>query len=277
MRRIQGLLLIIRAFTPIIIVLLIAGLALTFVRDLSASLEKPIQAISDEVDKIETAIADAQEDFVAVQNTVGKLVDDLANFSIPNPLASLSTNLTIPSINIPDIPAIPIPDVSVSWRSRSIRYPSGLGFSFSSGLSVTWSNFSVRYPNSISVSTNDFNISIPDIPQFSVEIPGLALLRTAVGNIIDEVTSIFDVFDPALSAINDLTSTLQVVPDSVDGVINATQNAVATAGRTVAHWSTLIAIVTGIILLLIVNYIFSSMLQDLSLGWAMLRGQFVGN
>ena len=272
MRRIQGLLLIVRALTPIIIILLIAGLAMTFVRDLSASLEAPIQAISDEVEVVETALADAQEDFLAVQTTVGKLVEDLEDFTIPNPLATLSTNLTIPSINIPDLPPIPIPDVDVSWRTRSIRYPSGLSFSFTSGLDITWSNFSVTYPRSISVTTDNLNLSIPDIPSFNVNIPGLGLLRTAVGNIIDEVTSIFDVFDPALTAINDLTKTLQVLPDSVDTIITATQTAAGNAGQTVAHWSNLILLVTGIILLLVLNYIFTGMLQDLQQGWAMIRG-----
>jgi len=270
MRRIQGLLLIVRALTPIIIVLLIAGLALTFVRDLSANLAEPIQMISDEVEVVETALTDAQEDFWAVQTTVGKLVDDLENFTIPNPLETLSTDLTIPSISIPDLPSIPIPDIDVDWRTRSIRYPSGLSFSFTSGLDITWSNFSVTYPTSISVTTEDFNLAIPDIPSFNVNIPGLGLLRTAVGNIIDEVTDIFEVFDPALTAINDLTETLQVLPDSVDTIIGATQTAVGTVGHTVVYWSNLILVVTGIILLLVLNYIFSGMLKDLQDGWAML-------
>lgn len=222
MRRIQGLLLMVRAFTPIIIVLLIAGLAMTFVRDLSAGLAKPIQTISDEAVVIETALTNAKEDFTAVQTTVSALVEDLESFTIPNPLSGLSTSLTIPAISVPDLPPIPIPDVSVSWRTRSIRYPSGLDFSFTSGLDITWSNFSVRYPTSISVTTDNLNLSIPDIPSFSVSIPGMSLLRTAVGNIINRVTSIFDVFDPALSAINDLTKTLQVLPDSVETVFTAT-------------------------------------------------------
>jgi len=272
MRRIQGLLLIVRALTPIIIVLLIAGLALTFVRDLSANLAEPIQMISDEVEVVETALTDAQEDFLTVQTTVGKLVEDLENFTIPNPLETLSTDLTIPAISIPDLPSIPIPDIDVNWRTRSIRYPSGLSFSFTSGLDVTWSNFSTTYPRSISVTTEDFNLSIPDIPSFNVSIPGLGLLRTAVGNIIDEVTDIFEVFDPALTAINELTETLQVLPDSVDTIIGATQTAAETVGHTVIHWSNLILMVTGIILLLVLNYIFSAMLQDLQDGWAMLRG-----
>ena len=156
MGRLLGLLLIIRALTPIIIVLLVALVVMTVVNDLSASLEKPLQVISDEVENLEETFADAQEEFVAVQETVGELIDDLESFSIPNPLAGLVTSITIPSIEIPDIPAIPIPDISVGWRTRSIRYPSGLSFSFTSGLSVTWSNFSVRYPNSISVTTEDF-------------------------------------------------------------------------------------------------------------------------
>jgi hypothetical protein len=272
MRRIQGLLLIVRALTPIIIVLLIAGLAMTFVRDLSANLAEPIQMISDEVEVVETALTDAQEDFLAVQTTVGKLVEDLENFTIPNPLATLSTDLTIPSISIPDLPPIPIPDVHVNWRTQSIRYPSGLSFSFTSGLDITWSTFSITFPRNISVTPENFNLSIPDIPSFNVNIPGLELLRTAVGNIIDEVTSIFEVFDPALTAINDLTKTLQVLPDSVDTIIGATQTATGTVGRIVVHWSNLILVVTGIILLLVLNYIFSGMLQDLQDGWAMLRG-----
>ena len=273
MSRILGLLLIIRAVTPIIIILLIAGLALTFVRDLSASLEKPIQTISDEVEVVEVALANAQDDFLAVQTTMGELLDDLESFSIPNPLANLSTTLTIPSINIPDPPSIPIPDVDVNWRTRSIQYPSGLSFSFSSGLSTTWSTFSVTYPRTISVTTDNFNLSIPNIPSFNVTIPGLSLLKTAVENVIDEVTDIFDIFDPALTAINDLTTTLQVLPESVDTIIDSTQTIVSNAQRTTAYWSNVILTVTGIILLLTLNYIFSSMLQSLQEGWRMLRGQ----
>ena len=73
-----------------------------------------------------------------------------------------------------------------------------------------------------------------------------------------------------LSVTNDLTETLQVLPDSVDTIIGATQTAVGTVGHTVVYWSNLILVVTGIILLLVLNYIFSGMLKDLQDGWAML-------
>ena len=116
-------------------------------------------------------------------------------------------------------------------------------------------------------------LSIPDIPQLNVQIPGLALLRDAIEGVIDEVTSIFDVFDPALSAIKDLTDSLQVLPDSVNAIVDETQTVFTTVSRTAAHWSALIAIVTLVILVLVVNYIFSTMLQDLQRGWSMLRGQ----
>ncbi len=259
MSRLFGVALIIRGITPILIVLMIAGLAIVIVNDLSSALEKPIGAISEEVALVEGAIEDVQEDFTNVQEAVSTLIEDLTSFSIPNPLAGLSSVLTIPAINIPDIPSIPIPTIDIEWDSVNIP----LGFT----------TIRIRYPVDIDLGTTNFSINIPDIPSFNITIPGLDLLKDAIENVIDEVTTIFDVFDPAFEAINELTATLDVLAGSVERIGNATGDALEQTGEALGKWVVIIVIITIIILILVVNYIFAAMVKDVRDGWLLLKGQ----
>lgn len=271
-RRLLGLLLILRALAPFLIIGVIAVVGSVIVSDLQAALEEPVRSIDAAFRDAQTAIESAREDVETLTREVTSVVDRLRSFSLPNVIPNLPVSLTLPRIELDSL-TIPIPDISVRWsNSPRITYPSSLDFSWTSGLSITWSDFSIRYPSSISISTSNYRLDLPDIPQVSIPLPGLRELGNLIRGAFSSLTGVFDVFDEAFGAISGLGESVQAVSESITAVVGEAKTALETLRDTVMRWGGVLAAAGVVLLVLAVIYFIVPSIDDFQRGWRMLRG-----
>lgn len=260
--RVLGAFLIVRAVTPLLVILVLAVAGSMILADVWDVLEEPVGLINDGIEAMQATVAAVQDDFAVVVAEIQDVVDLLGQFQLPNLNVTLPTSLDIPAFSIP------VPDVSVSWRTASIRYPSGLGFSWSSGLSITWSNFSIRYPSNISVGISNLSIDPPNI-----SLPGLSQLGGAIRSAFSAVSGVFNVFDSAFASLGQLTESVQILPQQISAIVQAAQQGFENVRAVAVRWSGILAVVTIIILVLVIIYFAVPMLDDLRRGWRLLTGQ----
>lgn len=271
-QRFLGLMLIVRALSPVLVIVIVAVLGSIIIQDLLAVLDEPVRRIDAEFREIQSVVERARREVGTLTRTITTVVNNLRSFRLPNLIPDLPASLTIPQINLGSV-AIPIPEISVIWsNSPTIRYPSSLGFSWSSGLSVNWSDFSIRYPSSISVRTTSYGFNLPNIPQMSLPLPGLRevsdLLRGAFGSI----TNVFDGFDEAFASISSLGGSLHTLTESFNTVVSESKTALTSMRDTVLRWGSLLGAAGIALLLLAAVYFVVPCIDDFRRGWRLLRG-----
>ncbi len=271
-QRVLGLLLIVRALSPFLVIAIIAVLGGVIIRDLHAVIEEPVHNIDAEFREMQETIETAREDVATLTRQVASVVNTLRSFRLPDLIPVLPASLTIPAVDLGNV-TVPIPDISVGWsNSPNVRYPSGIGFSWTSGLSVTWSNFSIRYPSSISVSTNNYSLSLPDIPQLDLPLPGLREFGNLLRGALSGIGGIFNVFDEAFESIGSLGASLQSLSESFNVVVGETKTAMESLRDTILRWGSVLVVAGVILLLLAVVYFIVPTIDGLRRGWRMLRG-----
>src|SRR5262245_3465213 len=119
MSRLIGLLLLIRALSPILILLIFAIAIMVILGDLRAAVDPPIQNMKTEFDQIRTTVEDVRQDFEAVTTEVAAVVSALQSFSLPNLIPNIPDFFTIPSLDIPDV-TVPVPTIRVQTCSVNI-------------------------------------------------------------------------------------------------------------------------------------------------------------
>ncbi len=252
-RRISGLLLILRALAPLLIILVLGITGSIVLADVRAAVDPPLATIRGEITEIQATVGEVRDDLNAVSEEVTSLVNALQAFSIPNLVPDIPDNLSFPSLNIPNV-SIPIPNVSVRFSSTNVA------------------GVNIRYPSGLNVGSRNYDLDLPNIPSFSVPLPGLGevdnLLRTALSG----VTGVFDAFDTAFSSIGVLNDTLQTVPDHFNAITSETENLVDNFQRVLVSWGQTLLIVVVILLVLVIIYLGVPVLDDLTRGWRMLRG-----
>ena len=252
-RRISGLLLMVRALAPILIVLVIGVAGWIVLSDVRAAVDPPLATIRGEIGEIRETVGAVRDDLTAVNAEITSLVSALQAFSIPNLIPNIPGNLSFPSLNIPNV-NIPIPSVSVRTSSTNIA------------------GVNISYPSGINVGSTSFNLDLPNIPGFSVPLPGLGDVDDLLRSGLSGITSVFDAFDTAFSSIGDLNATLQAVPEHFSTITTQTENLVTNIRGVLTRWGETLLIVMVILLALVMIYLGVPLLDDLTRGWRLLRG-----
>lgn len=253
-RRLSGLLLILRALTPVLIVLIVGVTLAVILSDVRAAAEEPIQNIQAEIGEIADTVEAIRDDIETVNGEITALVDDLTGFSIPNLIPNIPANLSFPSL---DMPAINIPIPTVSMRTSNF----------------TVGSLTLSYPSGLNIGSRNFRINIPDIPSFSVPLPGLSQLDDALRSALSPLTGIFDSFNQAFASIGALNITLQLVPDHFTTIGNESGKLMVNLAAVMAGSAQTLMIVTVILLALVVIFFGVGLLDDLARGWNLLLGR----
>jgi hypothetical protein len=184
-------------------------------------------------------LEDAKQAFDRISNRITGIVSAVQ--SITNQIPGIPTSLTIPKITIPD-PSISVPTISVDWDSA-------LG---------------IRYPEDIDIGTKSVSISIPDIPEMTLTIPGLSTVKNLL-------SSTFAFVDDIVDSIKDFASINTLVSD-FNEVVTESQSLITQIRSVVNRWlNTLVIIALVIVIWLGATYI-ASTYERLRKGWEMLRG-----
>lgn len=257
MRRVLGLMLIIRAFAPFFVLLIMAVAGLIILNDLRSALELPIEVIQTEIEDLQGVADDIREDIAAVEDTANDVIEALQIFDLSVIIPDIPLDISIPNLSIPDV-NVRVPDV-----------PDGIDVSFDS---INVAGVNLYYPDGISVAMTNLSLDMPSIPAFDIPIPGLSALDDALRAALAPLTEIFDVFDPAFVAIADLNDSLQTVPDSFTAIADEGEAIIDGLKEVVRKWGRTLMIVFILLALLMINYFAAAFLDDVMRGWRMMRG-----
>jgi hypothetical protein len=251
--RLSGLLLILRALAPVLIVLIIGGTLAIVLADVRAAVDEPLERIGGEIQAVRSTVDAARDDIEAVNEQVITLVSALTGLNIPNLIPNIPANLTFPTLNPPAI-NIPVPTVSMRTTTTTIA-----------GVSIT-------YPSGLNIGSSSYSLDIPDIGGFPVPLPGLSQVDDTLRSALSGVNSVFGSFHTAFSSVSQLVDTLQLVPDHMNTIAAQGEQLAANLRAVVMRWGETLLLVTVILLALVIIYFGVAVLDDLTRGWRMLRG-----
>lgn len=236
MRRLLGLLLILRALAPILALLVVVGGVSRVAGDFQVAWEAPLDNLETELAQLSSTFETAKQQFEIAKQDIDAVRAQLRAFQIPNLLPNLPLNITFPSVNIPDLTVAVPTGLSVQWSRISIPFDGSIG-----------------YPSGISISTTNLSLSIPDLSGFSVPFPGFFNdIRNGLNNLFSEFFDIFNLFDDALTALNELGESLAGLPDNFNRLVSEGQQLVSGLQALLAKWSGLLALTLLLTLALIV-------------------------
>lgn len=272
MRRFIGILLIVRGFSPILLVLVVVWALGQMLGDLNIAIETPLTNIQAEIDLLETDIAVVYTNFQAVEANISEIQQILESVDLANLLPDFSglgvfDDLNLNGISINNF-TIPIPDdVDVTWKTASVNVQvveeiledCGV-FQFAcDGIStvVRTVTRTARYPD-ITVSTSNFTVNVPALPTIPT-IPFPSVFE----DIANELTSMFDVFtdifttmDPIFDSFTTLGTTLEELPNDLSGIVQESENLFNILKSFFTNWSSAIAVALVLIgILFAINFI----------------------
>jgi hypothetical protein len=251
--RLSGLLLILRALAPVLIVLILGGTLAIVLGDVRAAVDEPLELIGGEIEEVRTTVASVSDDIEAVSAQVTTLVGALNGLNIPNIIPNIPANLQFPTLDPPAI-NIPVPTVSMSTSNTTIA-----------GVTLT-------YPSGLTIGSTNFSLNIPNIGGFAVPLPGLSEIDDVLRNALSGVNGVFSSFRATFSSVGQLVDTLQLVPDHMTTIAEQSEQLANNVRAVVRRWGETLLLVTVILLVLVVIYIGVPVLDDLTRGWRMLRG-----
>jgi len=282
MQRLLGLLLIVRAFAPILAIGIIIWGVSRIAADMQAALDQPIQQLQIEFQAVGTIANDAKQDFQTAQQDMTAVVNRVRAFRVPDFLPNLPTALTFPSISIPSA-NIPLPSsVNVAWKSASfdvtqvIPRDCGIFDFFCKGLGdiIKTVTNTVQYPADVTVGTSNYTLQFPNVPPFSIPTPPFFQdMANGLKNVFAGLKDTFNVFDPALDSIQKLGTSLQTLSDSVTPVIGEGQKIVRDFRDTIHTWAAPLAIALVILVALVVISFSLTFVENLTRGLRLLLGR----
>jgi hypothetical protein len=238
-RRLMGLVLIISVVMPLILGVVGVFLVRQVVVDLESAASVPLEKMNRAIDSMKGEFDDTKQAFERIANRVTGITNAVQ--SITGQIPSIPTSLTIPRITIPD-PSISVPTISVDWDSA-------LG---------------IRYPKDIDIGTKSVSITIPDIPEMTLTIPGLSTVKNLL-------SSTFGFMDDIVDSIKDFANIKPLIEDFND-VVAESQTFVTEVRSVFTRWSnTLVVVALVIVIWLGATYI-ASTYERVRKGWEMLRG-----
>lgn len=255
-RRLSGLLLILRALSPIFIVLIVGSVFMVVLADLANVIDEPVQRIQEEIVDVGATLADVKDDVTAVVDDVSAVVQVFNDFDLSLSLPDIPTQLQMNGINLPSV-TLRLPDPTKVTISRS-SLPSPFN--------------SIRYPSGITIGSSNIAVDIPDIPAFNIPIPGATQLNTAFDSAYSEILSVFDTLTSVFDSFDALIVSLQTLPDRFGNIITELNTLSSNVGQLFIKWSTTLSIAIVIVLVLVVIYYIVPILDDFTRGWRMIRG-----
>lgn len=251
--RLSGLLLILRALAPVLIVLIVGGTLAVVLADVRAAVDEPLEQISTEIQAVRSTVAALSDDIAAVSQQVTTLVSALNGLNIPNLIPDIPANLTFPTLDPPPI-NIPVPTASMLTSTTTIA-----------GLSIT-------YPSGLSIGSANFSLNIPDLGGFSVPLPGFSQVDDLLRSALSGVNSVFSTFRSTFTSVNNLMGALQLVPGHMTTITEQGELLASNLRAVTMRWAETLLLVMVILLVLVIIYFGVPVLDDLTRGWRMLRG-----
>ncbi|GAB4573354.1 MAG: hypothetical protein Kow0077_15490 [Anaerolineae bacterium] len=276
MRRIIGLLLIVRALIPILAIIVIIWGATRVAADFRTAVEPPVARFESSVDDLTARLDTARTRFESARAEISAALDVLGKIEIPNLRDLLPDSISLPGITIPDISILIPTSVSVTWSDFSYvaeeLVPQDCGVLDFLCDGVSWVVETVtkvaRYPSGLSVRTSPLTLTIPDLPELSLPMPPLF---DGLQDLLDDLFGgIFGGLEAALSSFRALGDTLQTVPRSLERIGAAVDEVAVRFGALLDRWQGLLLLVGGSAGLLLAVNVVVPMLDDFQRGWRML-------
>lgn len=227
MKRLLGLLLIIRGLTPILAPLLVVYVVFGLLYDLRGAIGSPLTRIQAELVKIEESYQAAEAQWQVVQNDIGELSALIETFRVPDLVPDLPDNLMVP-LHIPDA-AVPVPTgVDVRFgnvgidRTEVENVCRNLGpfSSFCEDVTTTVTDL-VQYPNDVAISSGNFNIDMPSV-DLALPVGSLRDAFRPLEALFRDIQTVFNSLDLVVKGFRDLQQELQTLPALLQ---NLTQSA----------------------------------------------------
>ncbi len=280
MRRLLGLLLIVRALAPVLMVLVLVWGLGDMIGDLRAALVGPVAEIHAQVETARAAVETAKQQFETVRADITALLDNLRRFHVPDFLPDLPDNLTFPRIDIPDFD-IPIPTgVDVTWSDLTATIsdwipddcPDWIDWLCEAGRWVT-RVVTIPYPSDVDFSFSDFRVRFPNIPTIRIPMPDVfGAIRDGLGGLFSGFGDLFGEFDAAFARLRDLGDSLRALPDTLNEAWGQARALYGGVQDVLVRWGVAIAAALVIIGVLMAIYYVVPFLDDFTRGWRMLFG-----
>ncbi len=236
-RRLVGVVLVVSVLMPIILGVASIFVVRQIVSDIEDVAREPLQRMNTSLNQVRSELEEARETFQRAANTLSGIAQQVQQ--VRNTITSILGDIRIPRIPIID-PSISVPTVTVKW---------------SSALGIT-------YPSDITIGTRSISIPIPDIPEFTVPIPGLPILRNAVRDVVDVVEDVTG----AVSTITNIRALTSNLNDAVQQGRLVADRVQTVGGR----WLNTVTIVAVLFVLSLAITYLALTLQVLLKGWQMI-------
>ena len=283
MRRLTGLLLVLRALAPVLAVLTLYWGGMQVAGSFQGAM-KPMQAIETEMMALGATIDTARVQFEAAQDDVETALAALPNFRIPNLLPNLPANLSIPALDIPNLTVPIVPTISVEFTNatatvsrvidgacRTVFDLIGIGSLVCDPAQTVFDSLSFRYPSGISIGTRSYTINFPQLPAFTIPMPSFFnTLSSSLADVFRPIDHIFDQFDSILAQANTLGQKVSDLPDNLEGIASAGQQLVANLQQVFEQRRGLVMLAALLLGGLAVIYVIAGTLDDLLRGLRLL-------
>jgi hypothetical protein len=286
MRRLSGLLLVIRALAPVLAVLTLYW-GVTQVTAGFRGVLAPVQAIETEMAALGETIDTARAQFDMVRGDVEAAMAALPSFRIPDLLPNLPSNLSIPALDIPNLTVPIVPTISVQFTNATASVSRvvegachtvfdffGVGDLVCDSAKTVIDSLSFSYPSGISLGTRSYTINFPRIPGFTIPMPSFFnTLSDGLKDIFRPIDRIFDQFDRIFAQANALGQKVSNLPDNLNGIASAGQQLFANLQRVGQERGGLVMLAALLLGALAVIYVVAGTLDDLFRGLRLLFGR----
>ncbi len=264
LRRLFGLMLIVRGLSPLLVVIVIAVTGSLIIGDVQAAMQAPVQAIENEINTIKASFDTIRTNIDTVRQQAATVVSQVQSFA-----AGVAGTINTVTQQIGSFTQ-PINNAISGLQSTLNTIRSGLqGFinAANSVLSVLRSGCRI-IPGCPSLP------SIPSIPNLNLPnlVPNLTPLINAMSSILSPLQSIFNDFAPAVDSIRQLGAALQTLPDKFNTIIARGGEVLNGLRSVVARWGSIFTVVIIILAVLTVIYFGVPVIDNISRGWRLLRG-----
>lgn len=261
LRRLSGLLLIIRGLAPFLVVIVIAVTGRILIGDVEAAVQEPIRAIETEfnnikavVETIKTDIDDVKQKATAVVGQVQSFISGVTG-TINNVTQQIRTLLN------------PINAAISAAKSAVGAIQSALQTFINAANSV------VQVIN-VGCPTLHKCINLPTIPNLNLPnlVPDIQPLVNAIETALSPLKGIFDDFAPAIQSIQALSTTLQSLPGKFNNILDDGGQILNGLRGVVARWGNTFLVALIILAALTLIYFAVPLVDNVARGWRLLRG-----